>query len=559
MFAIEVELLAGRFTATAHNDRSCGEWPPHPARFFSALVAALHEHAPCDADERAALLWLEAQPPPSLDADTHVTESVGRRAVMEVFVPVNDVSLVGDAERPLREAQRNVLALSRAAKTAHGRISLRKAQQAVEREEKKLATFLADQRKIDPDPPKKALATALALLPRRRTRQARTFPVIVPERATFAFIWPASPPTQLRASLGKLCERVTRLGHSSSAVRCAIVEPAPTPTYVVDPDGEVILRTVGPGQLARLEDAFARHQGVESRTLPAIPTRYCRADAYPSACASAHAESTFSSEWIVFRRTGGARLLSSRGVDLARALRNSLLEQNGAPPLAESLSGHRRDGTATDQPHIAFVALPFVGHEHADASIQGCAIVIPSGLSAADRSTLMRLVADWENNRSMDGEGTMELAGEHLPPVRVKRVELPGARTLRPARWCWPAMRYVTVTPIALDRHPGNLRSNRAATAHRACVEAQQCIANACERIGLPRPISVEVSLAPMLPGVQPVHAFLPWPNRPGRTRRVRVHADIRFAEPVKGPVMLGAGRFFGLGLCLPVTEETQH
>jgi CRISPR-associated protein Csb2 len=29
----------------------------------------------------------------------------------------------------------------------------------------------------------------------------------------------------------------------------------------------------------------------------------------------------------------------------------------------------------------------------------------------------------------------------------------------------------------------------------------------------------------------------------------------IEFAEPVAGPVLLGAGRFVGLGLCLPLRE----
>ena len=43
MLAIEFELLTGRYAATAHNDRSRAEWPPHPARIFSALVAAHYE------------------------------------------------------------------------------------------------------------------------------------------------------------------------------------------------------------------------------------------------------------------------------------------------------------------------------------------------------------------------------------------------------------------------------------------------------------------------------------------------------------------------------------
>ena len=45
-FGIEVNFLTGRFVATCHNDRRQPEWPPHPARLFSALVAAW-----ADADE----------------------------------------------------------------------------------------------------------------------------------------------------------------------------------------------------------------------------------------------------------------------------------------------------------------------------------------------------------------------------------------------------------------------------------------------------------------------------------------------------------------------------
>ena len=66
MLAIEIELLMGRYAATAHHDRGKAEWPPHPARFFSALVAALYDREEADQDERAALLWLEKQGAPSL-------------------------------------------------------------------------------------------------------------------------------------------------------------------------------------------------------------------------------------------------------------------------------------------------------------------------------------------------------------------------------------------------------------------------------------------------------------------------------------------------------------
>ncbi len=98
MLAIDVELLTGRYAATAHNDRGRAEWPPHLARFFSALVAALYDHEPTDPTERNALLWLEQQGSPSLRVDPEM--SVGRRQVQDVYVPVNDVTLGDDAKNP---------------------------------------------------------------------------------------------------------------------------------------------------------------------------------------------------------------------------------------------------------------------------------------------------------------------------------------------------------------------------------------------------------------------------------------------------------------------------
>jgi CRISPR-associated protein Csb2 len=70
MLAIEVAFLTGRYVATAYNTRNESEWPPHPARLFSALVAA---HFAADAtsvpdhsNERLLLEWLERQGAPSI-------------------------------------------------------------------------------------------------------------------------------------------------------------------------------------------------------------------------------------------------------------------------------------------------------------------------------------------------------------------------------------------------------------------------------------------------------------------------------------------------------------
>ncbi len=531
MLGIEIELLTGRYAATAHNDRGRAEWPPHPARFFSALVAALHDREEVNQDERAALLWLEQQSAPSLWVDPE--SRVGRRQVQDVYVPVNDVSLGGDetirkAEAKLDEAK------SPATKC--------KAEAALEKAKRKAFA-------VDVQPSDKALKTATALLPERRTRQVRTFPVVIPETSTFAFLWQDADATKHRGALEQLCARVTRLGHSSSLVRCNVVDRDLTPTLVPSDDGDVVLRVVGSGQLDRLEQAFQYHQGVQSRVLPARPQ--CYGSSSERAMASPRAESVFSGDWVVFERVGGVRPISSRSTDLARALRGALLEQHGETGLPATLSGHGGSGP-TEQHHVAFLALPFVGHEHADGALMGCALVLPRDIPTRDRETLLRLVAKWEMERS-DQRGNLTLAGGTLPSFIIRRVELSAKAALDPTRWCRASTRFITATPIALDKNPGNLRSNQDGTAKKAALEAEQSISDACLRIVGARPSSVEISLAPLLPGAQHVRDFLPWPGRPGRTPRVRVHADIRFAAPAKGPLLLGAGRYFGLGLCLPV------
>lgn len=549
MLTIEVELLTGRYVATSHYDRDLAEWPPHPARMFSALVAALHGRDPIDPDERAALEWLEQQPSPQLDVDLGVDDVVGRRAVMDVFVPVNDVSLVGDAEAPLRTARDAQHELETAPASAERDRQLADARKAVAKEAKKLERVLEELTRAEGDVSAKDIKSAQSLLPDHRVRQGRTFPVVCPARSVFAFAWPSDAPSELRRALDRLCERVTHFGHSSSLVRCVVVDNEVAPTLVPHADGDRVLRVVTPGQLERLEIAFARHQGVDLRVLPSRPQRYgtvTSSEREPVAPSN-----VFSSSWIIFERVAGARPLSSRGTDVARALRGALLEQHGARTLPPSLSGHRDDGSPANVPHIAFVALPFVGNLHADASIQGCAIVLPRNLPDEEHALLERLVAEWERQRGAEDE-TVVLAGKQLPPLHLQRIDVPTKATLRPATWCRPSRRFVTATPIALDRHPGNLRSNHESTASRAAVIAQQLVADACVRIGLPRPNVVEVSMAPLLAGAQPVRSFLPWPATPGRHPRVRVHAMIEFQMPVPGPVLIGAGRYFGLGLCLP-------
>src|SRR4051812_4778928 len=84
MLALEVKFLLGRYAATDFRDRDRAEWPPHPARLFSALVAATYDGG-LGESARAALLWLENQPPPWICAP-----DAAEQAAVTAFVPIND-------------------------------------------------------------------------------------------------------------------------------------------------------------------------------------------------------------------------------------------------------------------------------------------------------------------------------------------------------------------------------------------------------------------------------------------------------------------------------------
>ena len=94
-------------------------------------------------------------------------------------------------------------------------------------------------------------------------------------------------------------------------------------------------------------------------------------------------------------------------------------------------------------------------------------------------------------------------------------------------------------------------------------VEAR-LIAAACRNIGLPEPLAVEIHKHSAIKGAPSAYPARGQLSRPdwsfpkdakfaGRPRR---HIILRFAANIEGPVILGAGRFYGFGLCLPLVGE---
>ncbi len=571
MLAIEVHLLAGRYGATVYNARSKAEWPPHPGRLFSALVHAWADADDPDPAERAALAWLEEQPPPQIVCSGE--EEIARRSVVTVYVPGNDPSSLASPAPRLRKAD-----------ARHG-AAQRQLAAPSPKNERAAAKALAEYRKavVAAAAPSGSTPRAeLEVLPELRNRQPRQFPVVRPDDPRIQFRWPdAAPDTEQRARLDGLLARVARLGHSATQVSCRITtEPALPPRFVPTPQGHTFVRVPRRGLLDRLEREFARHQGIRERQMPAPLTEYGppapEDDPVPSGL--------LAGDWIVLqideaprRHLPGREDLMTeadaerrnpavgltRTLELTRAVRDALV---AAHPAAEQfLTGRYTDGQA--RPHLAVVPLADVGHRWATNVVRGVALVLPLETDAADRAAVQAAVGAW-----WDSGGKADLIGARRvifeEPILVPH---PGAASsvfwsdvpyaLRRTTWCRPSRRWASVTPVALDGYVRGLhRSGQAGEA--ADRRAAELLTRSCRFAGLPEPIAVTVaplsSVAgiPRASGADRRRAFPSFVAATSGTARQSTHATVTFDRPVAGPVLLGAGRYLGRGLFMPVRDE---
>ena len=542
-FGIEINFLTGRYVATFHNDRRRCEWPPHPARLFSALVAAWADADEPDQSERRALEWLEAQHAPAIAA----SDAVARKVVAH-FVPVNDVSVISRAWH-----ERTALGVSDLAEQLDAELAssggevTRKADQIIRRLERARKVGAQVSRAGTTNP-----SSAIAMLPERPSnRQERYFPSVTPDDDRVTFLWDSPLPDGMHDVLDRLLARVTRLGHPSSLVSCRVASDLPAATFQVG-DGTTSIRAVRRGQLAELQRRHGRHGGIRPRALPFIKVRY-RAVADTPQPEEQPAKPNTSGPWLVFEFDHDSRALpATRAVEVATAMRAIAL-RHARIPIPEGLSGHVADGTPTALPHVAFLPLPYVGFERADGRLLGMAISVPESMSEASRRALYRAIGNWEKEA---GRPPLRLTLEAGGIVHLRRQPGPATSiSLRPGVWSKACRRWVSATPVALPRHPGRLRGGSAAARVKAWALAESAVATACDHVDLPRPLSVEVSLSPFVVGARDIRRY-PAFSQPGTdgkpVRRQLVHTVITFEEPVSGPLILGAGRFLGLGLMRP-------
>lgn len=545
MLAVQVELLTGLYVATRFNDRSRVEWPPHPGRLFSAAVAAWADADEHDDDERQALLWWEGLGPPEIACSWDGEWS--ERAPVTHFVPVNDTQVLA------RDMSATYVRLRAAQESAAAAVH---EDGAPTRDAEALGKALAKVRaKAIEDSTRAAssgvaTASALGILPEGRFRQARQYPTAVPSDDRVTYQWPdADGGVAHAATLDAVLARIARLGHSSSLVSVSLTNDVIEPNLVPDERGDLGLRVASSGQLAALQVAFAGHGGTEPRILPARIATYRRREPASRAVPSP----VFDREWLLLELLERRKVGIRDALPLARAVRGALIHHGPQGPVPEVISGHAAGPigaptSATDRPHLAVVALPSVAHPHADGLVRAVALVLPRNLDSFERDQVEFALDGW----IAEGGGQLRLGQRGVVGVR-RLVTDEAPRSAQPGGWCRVALRWATVTPIALDRNPGNL-ADRDPTRRLAAERAAEAIvASACTNIGLPAPVAVAIHTDPCVTGSAPVRSFPGYAVQGGRLRRVLVHAVVTFGEEVAGPLVLGAGRFLGYGLCVPL------
>ncbi|MBV9499336.1 MAG: type I-U CRISPR-associated protein Cas5/Cas6 [Acidobacteriaceae bacterium] len=376
-----------------------------------------------------------------------------------------------------------------------------------------------------------------------RSRQARSFPTVRLDHENVFVMWDDEASDDVRNALQKLCSKVTRIGHSSSLVQMWLVDPAQEIRPTLTPDrfvSERRMRVAEPGTLASLETAFAK--GDRPRLTRWEGYREAREDSRLPVI-----EGPFNPRLLVFEKFDGRILGLESTVQLTSALRNAALKSLPQGKSPEWLSGHQPDGNPTSKPHVAFFPLPFVDAYYADGHVLGMAIAVPKTVALDDaRENLGALLFNPETGE----ERTVHLWRNGAWDWKLRRESRDRPPlSLRTDTWTEESCVWASVTPVVLHHYP---KKNRDADVERILTEA-------FVSAGLPAPKRLRVGAASIFEGAPDALSMPQFTEGGANLCRYQMHVTAVFDQCVRGPVLVGRGRFRGYGLFRPLRPKQER
>lgn len=343
-----------------------------------------------------------------------------------------------------------------------------------------------------------------------------------------------------REVLAILLGRIGHLGRCSGVVIAHIGDAAqPLPGLVAwepDPNGPRELRIAVPGTIQDARKQYAVGMGER----PVCGYRNYRKAGDP-------AGTPLGGPWsalVCYQLSGKPPIRIEDVMAVCEQVRAAAMPTAQQCP---EISGHEDDGSPTTKPHIAWVPLVNVGYERSDGTVLGIGVALPDGVAAPPMPEEL----------TFQGYKYKLTVPLDMGPSASRRASW----ALQEARWTGLSATWATATPIALPRLPAK-RTSRNTDGTRYVrprpmtrERLESAVVKALKDSGFPEPVDVVATVAPVLKGTVDSRAHRARRHHDNLTR-LFVHAEVRFPVQVRGPVIVGAYRHFGMGLMAPVNEE---
>lgn len=469
-----------------------GDWPPSPFRVFQALVSAAHTGRSVPTAEWGALAWLEGLGPPMIAAP-----KAHKSRSVTYYVPNNDLDTVGGD--PARIASI--------------------------RTDKQVAPWLFD------------------------------------NQVPFVFIWNFEDGEEHSAIITMLAERLYQFGRGvDMAFASGEVLNAQEGEHWLNgylgriyrpkPDGTGnALRC--PKRNASLSSLKSRHAAQLIRLRDGALRQAPPPDFLPVSYDSPPARLLYD---IARNDSRGATSVQSleKVVALTERIRDLVakrLKSHLGAKLVERIIIGRNAGEADKKLRIRIIPLPSIGFTHVDRQVRRILVEIPSNcpIEVGDVEWAfsgLEVGVDVQTGELLDRSGTSLIKTEDLKMLShygAEPDEIVKARVWR------------TVTPAAL---PARRSRGRISGSRRTIDEAVvgNAARQALRHAGLNSNAEVRrVQREAFEAKGIGAGAF----SHGERFRAEKLHhLEIAFAEPISGPIVLGDGRYLGLGLMYPVLEE---